>query len=98
MILLQIRCYYGNDKDDNISFCYSGDFLILLSFKDNDGNIEQFLAGWKCYNLHYFYTTDFFDLYIFCPIFAPKIMKMFSPCLTKLWFKPILYLLMQNGT
>ena len=24
-------CYYGNDKDDNVSFYYSGGFLIVLS-------------------------------------------------------------------
>ena len=31
MILLQIRCYYENDKGDNVSFYYSEGFLILLS-------------------------------------------------------------------
>ena len=24
-------CYYENDKDDNVSFYYSGGFLIVLS-------------------------------------------------------------------
>ena len=51
--------------------------IIIIIIKDSDGNIERFLAGWKYCNLYYFYTIDFFNLYIFCPIFAPKIMTMF---------------------
>ena len=68
-------CYYGNDKDD-VSFYYSGGFFdsIIIIIKDNDGNIERFLAGWKYCNLYYFYILDFFNLHIFCPIFAPNIM------------------------
>ena len=32
MIFLQIHsAYCGNDKDDNVTFYYSGGFLILLS-------------------------------------------------------------------
>ena len=51
--------------------------IIIIIINDNDGNIEQFLTGWKYCNLYYFYTTDVFNLYIFCPIFAPKVIKMF---------------------
>ena len=80
MIFITNRSVYcGNDKDDNVSFYYSGGFLIvfIIIIKDNDGNIERFLAGWKYCNLYYFYTIDFFNLYSFCPIFAAEIMTMF---------------------
>ena len=82
MILLQLRSVYcGNDKDENVSFYDNVSFwrlfdITITVIKDNDGNIERYLAGWKYCNLYYFYTMDFFNLYNFCLIFAPRIMTM----------------------
>ena len=51
-------------------------FIIIIIMNDNDndndGNIERFLACWKYCNLCYFYTIDFFNLYIFLSDFRTK--------------------------
>ena len=69
--------YCGNEKGDNVSLYYSRGFfdINIIIIKDNDGNIERFLAGWKYCNLYYFYTVDLFNLHIFCLIFALRVMR-----------------------
>ena len=62
--------YHGNDKDDNVSFYYSGDFLILLLLSSLLIMMEilnDFLRVGNICNLYYFYTIDF----LICIFFVP---------------------------
>ena len=51
--------------------------IIIIIINDNDGNINTTCCGWKYRNLYYFFTIDLFNLYIFCPIFALRVITMF---------------------
>ena len=53
------------------------DFIIIIIINDNDGNINTTCCGWKYRNLYYFFTIDLFNLCIFCPIFALRVITMF---------------------
>ena len=69
--------YYGNDKDQNLSFYYSKGFksLLLLSLLIVMGILSDFLQVGN--NVIFFISIlQTLILYICCPIFAPKSIKM----------------------
>ena len=80
MIISNTLYYYGNDKDYNVSFDYSGGFLVLLLSLSLMTMMEILNNFLQVGNIVIFIVSipqTFFSLYSFCPIFAPKFITMF---------------------
>ena len=76
MILLQIRCYYGNDKDDNVSFVILETFWYYYHLKIMMEILNNFLPVGNVIT----FIISILQTFLICIFFAPFLHQRLWKC------------------